>query len=168
MDWQSFFTPPPLHPILVHFTAALVPVSFLCDLLGRMLRRQSLLSAGWWTLVVATVVTPLTALSGWLWMRQLDGMDHAEMFIHRWMGISLSAVLPVLAVWRGRENTPGVPGVLYLVAAGLFVLALSVQGHLGGMMSFGAAEPEPSHSQRHGSGGYDHEHTWSPQIELKE
>src|SRR5438045_2678361 len=33
---------PLLHPILVHFTAALVPASLVSDVLGRLLRRQSL------------------------------------------------------------------------------------------------------------------------------
>lgn len=44
------FTPPPLHPILVNTTAALLPASVLSDVLGVMLRKKSLKSAGWWTL----------------------------------------------------------------------------------------------------------------------
>ncbi len=156
MDWQTFFTPPPLHPILVHFTTALVPVSFVCDLLGKILRRQSLLSTGWWTILIAAVVTPLTAFSGWMWMRQLGDIGHAEMSIHQWVGISLAAVLPILAVWRVRKGTPS---LFYLLATGLLVLALSFQGHLGWMMSFGASEPEPNHFHEPSSGGHDHEPT---------
>src|SRR5438552_9346103 len=33
---------PPLHPILVNFTAALLPTSLLSDVLGRLLRRADL------------------------------------------------------------------------------------------------------------------------------
>lgn len=50
---------PPLHPILVNFTAALVPASFVSDVLGRFLRRESLRSAAWWMLLYAAIITPL-------------------------------------------------------------------------------------------------------------
>jgi uncharacterized membrane protein len=35
---SAFFQMPPLHPILVNFTAALVPASLLSDVLGRLFR----------------------------------------------------------------------------------------------------------------------------------
>jgi uncharacterized membrane protein len=75
--------PVPLHPILVNFTAALLPVSLLSDLLGRLLKRDTLLHAGWWTLLFAAAVTPLTALAGWLWLRDMPEMDHGEMALHK-------------------------------------------------------------------------------------
>ena len=41
-----------LHPILVNFTAALVPVSVGSDVLGWVFRKQSLRDTGWWTPVL--------------------------------------------------------------------------------------------------------------------
>jgi len=58
-------SPQQFHPILVNFTAALLPLSFLSDVLGRMLRRQSLHNAGWWLLLYAVLITPLTVAAGW-------------------------------------------------------------------------------------------------------
>lgn len=182
--WESFLTPPPLHPILVNFTAALIPVSFACDVLGRWLKRESLLATGWWTLLIGAAVTPLTALAGWLWLRDMGDVEHAEMLVHQWLGTALALLLVVVTIWRWtlyRSATP--PHASYLAATGLLVAALVVQGHLGGMMSFGSGEggPQPGeHSQQdsaaHGN-GRSHTAThpaendsieWRPYIELKE
>ncbi len=62
-SWQN------IHPILVNFTAALIPASIASDLLGKVLRRQSFGDAAWWMLFYAALITPLTALTGWLWKR---------------------------------------------------------------------------------------------------
>src|SRR4051794_32627659 len=88
-----------LHPILVHFTAALVPVSFTADLLAKAVRRRSLADAAWWTLLAAAVVTPLTAATGW-WLRlsmarSPTGQDPL-MVVHQWLGTFL--VVPFLAL----------------------------------------------------------------------
>jgi uncharacterized membrane protein len=128
----------PLHPILVNFTAALVPVSVASDIGGRLWRRQSLANVGFWTLVYAAAVTPATAFAGWWWMRSMDDMDHWQMPIHMWVGISFAVALPLLALWRFRAFRRGAPASWgYLAVIGALVLALMVQGHLGGMMSFG-------------------------------
>ena len=92
------FRLPPIHPILVNFTAALVPTSFVLDLFGRVLRRDSLRHAGWWTLVTAAVVIPLTVWAGWAWLGDMPAMNAwQEMSIHKWLGTTLAAMLPFLA-----------------------------------------------------------------------
>src|SRR4051812_9647620 len=53
-----------LHPILVNFTAALVPVSVGSDILGRIFGKQTLRDTGWWTCCFAAVITPFTAIAG--------------------------------------------------------------------------------------------------------
>lgn len=139
MSW--FTSLPPLHPILVNFTAALVPASLLSDVLARVLKRESLRSAAWWMLLYAAVITPLTATAGWFWLDDMGGMDHREMDVHKWLGTALTVVFLLLAAWRGRFHARGVaPGALYLITVGLVVAALTLQGHLGGMMSFGTGE----------------------------
>jgi hypothetical protein len=40
-------------------------------------------------LFYAAVVSPFTALAGWLWLRQMGGMDVPEMAIHKWLGTAL-------------------------------------------------------------------------------
>ena len=44
---KQFITVTKLHPILVNFTTALVPVSVASDLLGRFFKVESLRNTGW-------------------------------------------------------------------------------------------------------------------------
>jgi uncharacterized membrane protein len=132
-------TPAHIHPILVNFTAALVPASFFCDLLGRVRRSKSLTSAGWWMLLFAACITPFTGLAGLTWKRSVADMVPPEMLrTHQWLGITMAVVLLVLALWRGgfvrREQAPS---VAYLAVAFIAVVALAYQGSLGGAMLFG-------------------------------
>ena len=167
------FMPPPLHPILVNFTAALLPVSVLSDVLGVVLRKESLKSAGWWTLLYAAAVTPLTAIAGWLWMRSMGDMDHPQMSVHKWLGTALAVAFVAVAWWRWRIYRCGnKPNVLYLMTVGVVALALVVQGHLGGTMSFGASGGSPppvreqlqkDHHEHHGDTPYQ----WRDHIDLK-
>ncbi len=168
---------PPLHPILVNFTAALVPASFISDVLGRLLRKQSLTSAGWWMLLYATIITPFTALAGWLWLRQMGGMDVSEMVIHKWLGTALAFVFVGLVFWRWRihRRAERAPSWTYLICAALVVAALTVQGHLGGSMSFGTdtdslmprhTSPADNESSDHASDG--HGLQWHDHIDLKD
>ena len=137
---------PPLHPILVNFTAALVPVSFLSDLVGRWQRRETLRATGWWTLLYAAAITPLTAAAGWYRARDMEGMDPTLMNAHRWVGTALAVLLAVVVFWRYRFHRRQLfPSWPYFGAAGLLVAALVVQGHVGGLMSFGGGGSDDDH-----------------------
>ena len=136
--WRLFLQWPPLHPILVNVTAGLIPAAVGFDLLGRLTRRESLASAGFWMTMLAAAVTPFTALTGWLWM---DEMGHSTaLTVHQWLGFGIAAAVVALAAWRWTRRRSSSAGAAYLSASVLFVLALAFQGHIGGMMSFG--EPE--------------------------
>lgn len=132
-SWQN------IHPILVNFTAALIPVSVFSDVLGKLLRRESLNHTAWWTLLYATAITPGTALAGWFWKRSIEAALPADMIaVHQWLGISLAAAFIILTVWRGMLHQRGKsPGVAYILLAALVSGALIYQGHLGGSMTFG-------------------------------
>ena len=127
-----------VHPILVNFTAALVPVSVGSDVLGWVFHKQSLRDTGWWTLCFAAVITPFTAIAGWLfWMK--DDVGVHGMTIHKWLGTSLAVLLVGLALWRWwffKSNRR--PSVFYLLVTLAVVGALVYQGHLGGDQSFGS------------------------------
>ena len=132
-----WFTLPPLHPIFVNFTAGLFPAAVLADWLGRLFRRQSLRSAGWWMLLFAAVVTPITALAGWLWFREIGDMGHWQMSIHPWLGASLAILVPALAFWRGRiHRRRSDVSMAFLATATVVLAAVALQGHLGATMSF--------------------------------
>lgn len=168
---RDLLAPPPLHPILVHFTAALVPLSFCFDLIAKWTQKRSLRAAAAWTLFAAAGATPFVALSGWLWLWQMGEMDHQQMVVHQWLGTTLAAVIIPLAVWRVRYfRADAAPTPLYLVTHFLFVMAVTLQGHIGGMMTFGAASDEATSHV----GPLDHnaatrpDDGWKDHLELKD
>jgi plastocyanin/uncharacterized membrane protein len=132
-------SPQELHPILVNFTAALLPLALLSDLLGLWLKRSSLHNAAAWMVLYAAIITPLTGAAGWWWKIKSAGTLPPELIaVHQWLGTSLAVLFIVLAVWRWRlYRQNAVPTLAYLAFAAVAVLALVYQGSLGGAMVFG-------------------------------
>lgn len=131
-----------IHPVLVHFTTALLPASLASDLFGKHSDRHNFSSAAWWMLVYGAIATPVTAIAGWLWANDLmaasGGYSDPSMAVHRWLGIFLALGILLLTVWRARHyfKRKG-PGIAYLAFASLLTAALLYQGYLGGKMVFG-------------------------------
>jgi uncharacterized membrane protein len=72
------------------------------------------------------------------------------MDIHSWLGTALAVALLPLAVWRWSFHSRGTaPGGLYLTVTSVVLLSLVLQGHIGGKLSFGAA----NNSEGHDHGG---------------
>lgn len=139
---SSLFSWNHIHPILVHFTTALLPVSFVSDIGGRFTDRYSLTPAAWWMLFYGTVATPLTALAGWLWASDIEKSAGvaagSTLTTHQWLGISLVFGFLFLAIWRGRIFVHRrKPNLVYFVFAAIVLAALMYQGYLGGMMTLG-------------------------------
>lgn len=142
--WQL----PPLHPFLVNFTAALIPLSVLSDWLGRFLKNDSLNAAAWWMMVYAAVVTPFTAAAGWWWRIQGNHPVDGTMWWHQWLGTSMAVVAVGLVLWRWRVRRAGqTPGMGYLTAGTIAVAVLVVQADLGAQMSFRDVVAANGHSE---------------------
>jgi len=133
---KQFITATKLHPILVNFTAALVPVSVASDVAARLLKDESLRNTGWWTLFFASFITPFTALTGWLfWMH--DDIGVTGMTIHKWLGTGVVVLLFVLFAWRRNLHRKNEwPATAYFTAGVILIAALTYQGYLGGEQVF--------------------------------
>jgi uncharacterized membrane protein len=133
------FSPEHIHPILVNFTAALIPASVGSDAAGRLLRKTSLHAAAWWMLVYAAAITPLTALAGWWWKQQVGETLSPQLISrHERLGFGLVIAFLVLAAWRyTAQRRQEAPGAAYLVFGVVLVGFLMIQGTLGGAMLFG-------------------------------
>ena len=133
------FSPEHIHPILVNFTAALIPASVGSDVAGRLLRRVSLHTAAWWMLVYAAATTPLTAFAGWWWKQRAgDTLSPQLILWHERIGFGLVFAFFALAIWRyAVHQKREAPGMAYLLFGGVLVVVLVMQGTLGGAMLFG-------------------------------
>lgn len=132
-------SPHEFHPILVNFTAALLPLALLSDLLGLFLRRKSLHNAAFWMVVYEAIISPLTGAAGWWWKHQTAGaLPPNVIAVHEWLGTVLVLLFVVVAVWRWRiYKKDATPAASYLIFAAIVALALVYQGSLGGLMVFG-------------------------------
>ncbi len=133
-------SPEHIHPILVNFTAALVPASVGSDIAGRVFRKASLENAAWWMLLYAAAITPLTACAGWWWKQRVSDTLPAELLLrHQRLGFSLAFAFIGLTVWRfATYRRHESPGFAYLFSGIVVVVLLVVQGALGGTMLFGS------------------------------
>jgi len=130
----------PLHPAFVHFPIALVVVSFISDLLGRLFKKPTLRWTGFWSLFVALDFGAITAATGYWDMVRLRGVLGPTMRyvgFHEVIGFILVGVVIALTVWRlvyvrGDRS----PGFAYLIAALLATGLVLFQGWYGGEMVY--------------------------------
>ena len=132
-------TPEQFHPILVNFTAALLPLAFLSDLLGLWSKRRALHAVGFWMMLYAAILTPFTAAAGWWWKHAAGPtLPTATITVHQWLGTVAAFGFIGLALWRWSfYRRDAAPTRAYLAVAAVLVLALVYQGSLGGSMAFG-------------------------------
>lgn len=122
-----------LHRLFVGFTASLIAVSVLSDLLAVLLKKQSLRATAAWTLVYAAAITPFTVLAGYLWWDSFLLLnDQRRAMPHLWLGVGLAAVLVPMAVWRGRMlGRERLPGLAYLLAGAIVFGGSVLQSNMG-------------------------------------
>src|SRR3972149_6567476 len=92
----------PLHPMIVHFTIALLTIGFLCDLLAKFTKNESLKNAAWWNLLFGFLAIIGTALTGWLAARSEPHTEaaHEIIEIHETLGFTALGIFAVLLLWR--------------------------------------------------------------------
>ena len=119
---------PNWHPVLVHFTVALLSLTVVLYLLA-LLPLPAGMRAEWkvvarWLLWLGTLFTIATAITGWLASNSVehDGVSHVAMTEHRNWALTTLALFLVLALWslwgrlQRRVLSGGVDGMVFSLA----------------------------------------------------
>lgn len=124
-----------IHPSIVHFPIALLPVAIGADLLGTLTGIRALSEVGRVLMPVAAVGAAAAAVTGLVAQEEsnAEGLAGDLLVTHRNLNISLTAVTSLMAARRWSEEEAG-PGYLALGLAGLG--ALSYSAYLGGKMVY--------------------------------
>ena len=132
---------PPLHPLLVHFPIALLPVAFLLEVAAIYFKRRELSQGGWWIQVFGTAGLLAATLSGLIAHSAVQTSDHATLAAldnHQQLAFVADAVFALLLLWRigARSLIPEGRRGLYLSIYALGVLLLIAAGLFGGIVVY--------------------------------
>jgi uncharacterized membrane protein len=123
-----------LHPMIVHFPLALIPVGFLALLIGR--RRPSLIDGARFLILLGGFSAGGAMVLGWFDAGFVLFDGQRLILAHRWLGTAIGLASLGLAIWTWRR--PGsASGRGMLVATGTVTAALALQGWLGGALVHG-------------------------------
>jgi uncharacterized membrane protein len=130
----------PTHPMWVHFTIALSVTAFCSDLLAALFGIRWWMNLGWW-LIAADIPVTVTALATGLKARlQLpleEGAARSFLRVHMALGPTVLGCLVLMGCWRGWLWQVGSGATApYLVALAAVLLAIAVQGYLGGELVY--------------------------------
>ncbi len=132
---------PNIHPVLVHFTYALMTTGAISLLLVSILPsggwRDTLKNAGDWMLAIGAVAIVATVAAGLqaYYTVPHDGPSHAAMTTHRNWAVPTAIVLLGLAMWR-RSKRHSRPSVLFAVLLFVAALSLNVTAWWGGKLVY--------------------------------
>jgi uncharacterized membrane protein len=141
------------HAALNDLPPTLFAASVAFDLLGSILKRDSLKTTGFWTLIGGVLGSVLAVASGLIAEDRIAHSQavHQIMERHETWAISVSVLFALLAVWRiwRRGTLPGPERAVYLVLACVGALGILYAAHLGGTMVFrhGAGVPTAAMEQ---------------------
>ncbi|PCH60966.1 MAG: hypothetical protein COC04_06480 [Gammaproteobacteria bacterium] len=158
---------PNWHPILVHFTVALLSISVLFYFAARLLPQAHRWKEQWshmanWSLWTGCVFTLLTVVAGWFAYNSVahDSLSHAAMTLHRNWAIPTAILfifIGITAISLARKKSK--PGFLFLSISAVATMMLLTTAWLGaesvyrygiGVLSLPTVES--------GADGHDHSH----------
>ncbi len=124
-----------VHPSLVHFPIALLPLTFAADLAGSLTRNRRLSWLGRWGMVASAASAALAGVAGLIAQEEVnvEGPSMDTLITHRNLNLAVLGLTTALAVRRQAEEKAG---PAYLGAAALAVGALLYSGYLGGKVVY--------------------------------
>lgn len=118
-----------LHPALVHFPIALMPVSLIADLLGRLTGNERLLDLGRTTMPLTAASNALAGAAGLIAQETVQGSDEASSMLvtHRTLNTAALLITSLMAIRRVSQKRPGIAylglgfGTLAMVTYGAYL-----------------------------------------------
>lgn len=126
------------HPAIVHFPIALFLGALLLDFIGLVRKDKNFLLAGWYNLVLAALSAIGAVASGWLAMDlskfPMRGTIREHLLLAVGSGVAMW-IMVALRVYKHDKMVPLARAVYWVLAIGAMV-AISVAGHLGGVVVY--------------------------------
>jgi len=124
-----------LHPSLVHFPLALLPLSIGADLLGRITGSESLLELGRQTMPLVATTGLVAGVAGLMAQTEVNAEGPAMDLLktHRTLNLGLVAIAGAMAVRRARSDKPS---AAYLALGLVGLGAMAYSAYLGGEMVY--------------------------------
>ena len=126
------------HPVIVHFPIALFMASVVFEVLAIWRNQPIFASVAYFNLVGAALSLPFTIATG-LGARQwqLEGATlKGNLRLHLICALTSATLIFVLWWMRSRlRATASPPRILYFAVTGLALMAITLTGHLGGILS---------------------------------
>lgn len=129
-----------IHPLIVHFPIAFLTAFFLIEVVGVLLRQESLRQTASWLLYLGTLGALGAVVTGLI---AEDTVPHGEavheiMEWHGRLGITAATLSAALAVWRiaTRANFSAMAKALHLYLAAMVAICIFFGADLGGLMVY--------------------------------
>lgn len=126
------------HPVIIHFPIALFIASVVFELLALWRKQPLFASVAYYNLLGAAMTIPLaiaTGLAAWQW--QLEGATlKGNLRLHLICALTSASLIFLLCWMRSRLRAKSIlPGITYLAVTLLALMAITLTGHLGGILS---------------------------------
>jgi uncharacterized membrane protein len=126
------------HPVMIHFPIALFIASVVLDILALWRRKLLLATVASYNLFGAALTVPFaiaTGLGAWQW--QLEGASlKGALLLHMIFALTSASLIFILCGIRSRLRARGgVRELTYFLVTLLTLLAITITGHLGGVVS---------------------------------
>ena len=126
------------HPVIIHFPIALFIASIVFEVMAAWRKQPVLATVAYYNLLGAALTIPFaiaTGLGAWQW--QLEGATiKGNLRLHMICAVTSALLIFLLSWMRSRLRAKNIsPGVSYVTVTLFALMAITLTGHLGGIVS---------------------------------